>query len=206
MAFDWKDNLLVCGGMVAGVATVSVLSKALNLTPDADNEGVGALVVLFMVGPSGVRRAVFGNPSLPPPRASPVASLVSIGGLLATLAGMLLLLLTAVDLRKTLGAAPDFEAQARAKEAAESAMLAGLRPVPSAHEERVRQLEDQWKQDHGNGVERLFRIGGLGLLLVALGSLAAWWRYPRSAEVLSVVGRDAVTSKTSTPGSPPPGP
>lgn len=191
--FDWKDNLLVCAGLILGVAAVAALRVPLALTVGDDDEIVGGLVIALMLGPSALRRAVFGAPKLPAPRSSPVASLVSIVGLFATLAGVALLALVALDAPRAFGSPPDFAAEAKAQLAEVDALVGALpmaKPQGEAELERAKaSLRESWAEEQAGRRARILQLGAVGLLLAALGSLAAWWRYPRPAtEVRSLLG------------------
>lgn len=188
MRFDWKDGLLVCGGFLLGIAVLALLKGTFGLHAD---DGVVELVGLLSIGgPLAARRAIFGAPDLPEPRRGALASLMSIVGLLATLFGLLGLVAGARNLSAGFEQAPDFERDARAglqagSEALERAL--GDAPGVSSGEARaeleasVRELatrdRETWESARRELRERGWGLLGGGLLLVALGSLAAWARY-----------------------------
>ncbi len=190
--FDWKDGVLVCAGMIAAVSALVGLRR-LGLVIEPDDGIVHAAVLLGMGGPVAARRAVFGAPALPPPRTGPVASLVSIIGLLATLAGLLLGLLGFEGLAGLREAPPDFEGQILADYRKTAAQIDGLLTgvVGGSADERERQLVAdakqaatealaQWEARRTEQRDRGTGLVGAALILVGLGALASWWRYPRT--------------------------
>lgn len=192
--FDWKDGVLVSAGMIATVAALAAL-RGLGVELETEDGLVHAAVGLGMGGPVLGRRALFGGPVLPEPRPGALASLASILGLLATLLGMLLGLLGVSTLARTFAPAPDFEAKAiaRAREvtAQVDGILAGVVPGSPAQRdaevvaEAKRAAAEQRAEWEANRDHWRTRGGGLtaaGLVLVVLGALAAWWRYPKPAK------------------------
>lgn len=194
MRFDWKDGLLVCGGFLLGIAALFMLRTTFDVDVEGDDGIVELVGLLALGGPVAARRAIFGVPELPEPRSGPLASLLSIVGLLATLFGMLALAAGGLSLTRWLERPPAFELEARGRlEAAHEAVAFKIdgAPVASTDEDRqafeasvkeiVARDEEEWasrRQHHGRTALTLL---GTGLLLVVLGSLATWARYRPSA-------------------------
>lgn len=92
LSYDHIDAVLFALGFVGGTAASTVFDLPAKL----------GLVAAF--APSAIRRAIFGAPSLPPPRTGALWSLASIVGLFAIIGGVGLLWASSVSLGRMLDA------------------------------------------------------------------------------------------------------
>jgi hypothetical protein len=193
--FDWVDTLLVAVGFVV-LVVVSVLLSEVARVDVATLPGRQALF-LVVLGPSLLRRALFGLPPAVPLRTGPLASVLSILALLATFGGVGAMAVGTWVLMRGFEAPPDFRAEAQVavaegKAAAAPLLLDFPRPDESAADREVRlkaraaedlarqarlvdelaaESEGEWQRRRGNDRSKGATIFGVALLLVALGAL-----------------------------------
>lgn len=107
MRFDWKDGVLIAVGF-AVFALLLGLARRLGFEPGTGTLQFAAATALL--GPSSLRRSLFGQPVLGPMRKGVLASLGSIVGLLAVFSGIGVMVLTLHRITQR-EPAPDFEAE-----------------------------------------------------------------------------------------------
>lgn len=195
MKYDWKDSLLFGFGFVTAIGLLFGVSLYLDV--EIGRALTKAAVVGLGFGPLALRRAIFGAPELPEPRPGALASLMSMIGLFATLLGTACAVTGGVSFAATLRAAPDFEAEVRKAEASAPRIeitVHGEDPAVSAERDRKRVEDDaafrreqvaderrRWEETRAAGRERDLQLFAFGLGLIAVGTFAAWARYPRQA-------------------------
>jgi hypothetical protein len=186
---DWKDGLLFAAGFVL---VIVICSSAAAFGVGVDRWSMRGFVYTLAVGPIAARRFIFGAPALPAPRTGVFASLLSIGGLFATLFGTAAFAFGTHTLVGSYAAAPDFDEQVRELESsAMSIDVSRSDEDPAAHaarrqaEARVRHDElvaterDVWLENRRGLRHTGLLVCGVAVVLLAAGSLALWARYPR---------------------------
>lgn len=189
MRFDWKDGLLVALGFATFAALLGV-ARHLGFDPGTGTLQFAAATALL--GPSSLRRYLFGPPVLGKMRKGLVASLVSIVGLLALFSGIGVAVVSVhrVTQREP---APDFEAEVASWEAdtlefevtpvGETAAEAEARRDRARAEraaERERSIAEraqEWSAAEAEQRRLDLILAAVALLLLGGGSLALWSRY-----------------------------
>jgi hypothetical protein len=192
--FDWVDTVLVAVGFVALVGLAMLLSNVAGV--DVANMNGRRALFLVVLGPSLLRRALFGMPPAMELRTGPLASMLSVLALLATFGGVGALAVSSWVLMRAFEAAPDFRAEAEAAVAEGNAVAASVQldfpPVGETETERETRLaaraaadlarqdrlvdelaaesEESWQLRRNRDRSRGATIFGAGVLLVALGA------------------------------------
>lgn len=194
MRFDWKDALILPIGFVV---LVLVLSQLQSVGIETSKGTKQALAVAVFFGPLGLRRKLFGEPDLPPPKKGLLPSLGSVAGLLATFFGTALIVLGGYHLTKTRPAKPDFLSDERAIYAGVDELDVSFDENAQEREARrererrereekivsdAREREASWEADEAEFARRYWGILATGLALSGLGALGVWARYPRKGE------------------------
>lgn len=189
--FDWKDSLLIAAGFVVCVTIASTIERWVGIK--VSRELMELIVYASILGFPLARRRLWGEPQLPEPRRGFFASLLSIIGLLATIAGMALLAIFGPRLFEDRPHRPDFLTQG-SDTSTDQPLFEIIEVGEDPDEARARQqaeidryekerealnveLLDEWHRTQEEHENRDRMLSALALGLLGFGALAIHLRY-----------------------------
>lgn len=201
---DWLDAILVSLGFVLWITIGFFLSKAFGVSPEALSPLHGFGILIFVVLPPVGRRLIWGAPNLPEPKDGLFWSLLSMFGLLLSIAGMACFVFSVRWFVESFQSAPDFLKQSREFHAGLKdyhGILAKIKlpnETMAQFEARLKRLKQEGLQERKRSILKYaaekkqewrkgnadLRRGGsraalLGFLLVAVGAFGSQLRYLR---------------------------